>query len=250
MALEESRSTDLSFLNTPVTIAALLYGDYFDLHHRCLSSIISMTPKSSYKLMVGTNDVCKQTRDWLDNEVKPQKDFMEFCHPENAKKYPVMREMVQKIDTEWFIWFDDDSFVMNSEWIYRLTTDIKKKLPQGVVMYGHKWYVHLRKGQPKWIKTRPWYRGVPFQMDKGKVKVDFLTGGFWAIKSQVLKDIEWPDPDILHNGGDVMLCEALRQNGHKIGQSFYAVKINSDDRGNNSKAKRRGFSQSPIGAIK
>jgi len=248
VALDDYRQRDMAYLDPPATIAVLTFGDFFNLHHRCLSSIITMTPRESYDLMIGTNAIGQQTREWLDNELRPQKHFKEFCHPENARKYPVMREMLAEVNTEWFIWFDDDSFVVNSEWLYRLAADIKAKHPRGVVMYGQKWFLHLREGQPEWVQSRPWYRGVPFPMDKGRVKVDFLTGGFWAIQTKVLKELDWPDPDIEHNGGDVMLCEALRQNGHRIGQSFYAVKINADEKGNNSKAPRRGFSQKPVGS--
>jgi hypothetical protein len=57
-----------------------------------------------------------------------------------------------------------------------------------------------------------------------------------------MRACDWPDPRIKHNGGDVMLGEALRQMGYVIQQ----VKI---DGVAISDHKRRGYSEIHPGIV-
>ena len=56
----------------------------------------------------------------------------------------------------------------------------------------------------------------------------------------ILKYLDWPDPRIDHNGGDVMLGVALYQNGFGLHTHYDGVVVND--------APRRGTSQKPAGA--
>jgi hypothetical protein len=56
-----------------------------------------------------------------------------------------------------------------------------------------------------------------------------------------MKQLDWPDPRLNHNGGDTLLGEAIRQQQLPRHAFHYGVKIN--------KYKRRGFREKPAGSI-
>lgn len=245
----------LQIMNPPITICTLLYGDYFDYHKRCLDSIINNTDLNSIELRIGCNEVCKDTLKYIDQVVcKKVTNVYLYIEPKNKFKYPLMRRIFNDNSRplqEWVIWFDDDSFVTAKDWLERLAEDIKINYPKGFRMWGKLFFMHLRPGQLEWIQQAKWYRGKPLSVDHRKklLKVDFITGSFWAIHRDIIKQLDWPDTRIRHNGGDVMLGEALRQNNWKLKDWLYGVIINCDirQRRNNS-AKRRGYSEKPAGA--
>jgi hypothetical protein len=227
----------------PFTICALCYGDFPDLHRRCIGSILAYTPRDAYELRVGLNDVCQKTIDYIMGEVQDKlgEQLLVFNSTNNIRKYPLMRKMfhteTDPITSPWTIWFDDDSYADSPKWIGNLNEVIDKH--PDVSMFGSHYYIHLRGQQAEWMKAAPWHRNVPFQEDKDKVKVDFLTGGWWVLKTHVIQELQWPDARINHNGGDVVLGEALRQNGIKFMNYKESIQINQ--------AERRGFREQPAG---
>ena len=54
----------------------------------------------------------------------------------------------------------------------------------------------------------------------------FVTGGCWFIRTQAIRALDWPDPGLVKRNDDVLLCEALRQQGwefHDIGVCGAAI---------------------------
>jgi len=233
----------------PVTICTLLYGDYPELHARNLYSIVNNTPQGSYKLRVGLNQVCSATVGLL-SRLRDQYEIEVFESPENIKKYPMMRRMFRDLNTAWTVWLDDDSHFTESDWLKRLAVTIQENGPHGITMYGKQYFIHLMTTQLEWIKQAKWFQNRPIRIRKffdhkakretQKVKTDFITGGFWAVKTEWIKQWDWPDPRINHNGGDVMMGEAIYQTGGQIKNWHYGVAI--------SDAKRRGYAEKPAGA--
>ena len=86
------------------------------------------------------------------------------------------------------------------------------------------------------MKEASWYGGKPFQRRSGRERIVFVTGGFWAISKEATDRLDWPDPRIKHNGGDVMLGEALHQQDIQIKQVIIPGVHISD-------ADRRGYSE-------
>jgi hypothetical protein len=229
----------------PYTICVLCYGEFPDLHRRCIGSILAYTPMETYELRVGLNDVCQQTIDYLMGEVQDRlgDQLLIFNSENNIRKYPLMRQMFHReaepIQSPWVIWFDDDSYVESGKWMKDLDAEIGKN-PE-TAMFGAQYYIHLRGHQEDWIKAAKWYQGEQLQIDekKGLPKVDFITGGWWALQTKWIQMLDWPDPRINHNGGDVALGEALRQNNGKCRNFKSGIQINQ--------AKRRGFREEPAG---
>jgi ADP-heptose:LPS heptosyltransferase len=217
-----------------ITIAVLGYGNYQNLLSRCLTSIYKNADQSNFDLILGLNAPSSQLRKWADRFIKSKNNAKIVVSDENIHKYPMMRKMLYepKIDTKWLVWFDDDSHVVKSDWFSKLIEFLNSA---EFSMIGKKYFYHITSGQVEWIKKADWYTGRDIRTRKGKPKIDFVTGGYWIINVKDLYKLNWPDPRIDHNGGDVMLGEACWQNRMPIKQYHYGVKI--------SNAKRRGTSQ-------
>jgi ADP-heptose:LPS heptosyltransferase len=249
-------SADKDMLDPPVTVCTLLYGPYIDLHQRVLQSVVQNTDPEMYKLRIGMNELCPETKEWLEKFKKKNNNVhMDFYDSaENIKKYPMMRRMFHDkenpIDTRWVVWLDDDSHIVEDDWLVRLSHSMRENYGRGYNMYGKRYFYEISNSHITWIKDAVWYSGKSFRVhtskdkrtgrDKVRPKVDFATGGFWAIEASWLREWNWPDPRINHNGGDIMMGEAIRQTGGDVKNWDYGVNI--------SDAKRRGYSEKVIGA--
>ena len=220
---------------TPVTICVVLYGDYPALAQRCLESIYSAVDPRLFELRIGLNAVSERTRRMVDKYIVPQGNVTLYDEPKNIYKYPMLRKMFHDdpITTEWIVYFDDDSHITEGDWLIRLNQAVNKHPKAG--MFGKKYFYHLNTGQVAWYKAAEWYKGKQLQLRNGVPKVDFLTGGYWAVKTEHIVTTNWPDPRLSNNGGDVAMGEALRQNDIPMRQYYYGVKI--------SDHARRGASQ-------
>jgi hypothetical protein len=142
----------------------------------------------------------------------------------------------QELSTEWVIYFDDDSHVTRNDWLQRLTLTIDRE--PDIDQWG-RGYALWRRGQHivDFVTAAPWYRGFPLMREADReghdaAKFLFVTGGFWAIKSQVIRALNWPDPRLIQAHDDFLLGEAMRQNRYRIGMFEYGVKINDAPRRN------------------
>lgn len=221
---------------------------YHELHTRCINSIIKNTAFTvdrtrMYKLVVGLNEADEKTKRFLLHQVKPfVEDLVLVEHDKNIMKYPMMREMFECVRTDWVVWFDDDSHLMKKSWLTNLCRRIEKDEANKsyVAMYGRKAVHSLTNEQLLWIQHADWYRGKLPLVDSGGMPFTvFILGGWWAMRTKVIRELDWPDERIYHNGGDVMLGEALRQADWRVGNHYDGVVI--DD------APRRGYSERHAG---
>jgi hypothetical protein len=247
---------DLSIPDPPryrdrVTIFMLLYGNYIEMHRQSLAALIGSTTSTQADIRVGSNQLGSTTTALIDHFIRTGRITRHYMHVENDKKYPVMREMFHDkalpITTDYVVWFDDDSVVLQQDWLQSLLGMIKEYHPKGVRLFGPKrmWTYSLQ--QIAWVKQAPWYRGRPFQDNSGREspngdKVFFASGGFWALASHVIREQDIPDVRIGHNGGDYNVAEQVWQGGWSL-QQF------STDKSiiNWSAYKRRGLSEKHAG---
>jgi ADP-heptose:LPS heptosyltransferase len=247
LPVQVNMSIDTESLQPPITICALCYGPFVDLHKRCLSSIVDKTPAGTFELRVGLNEVSDKTLEWVNTVLQDRLgDKLLIYHSKrNIMKYPLMRRMFHDPDnpitSKWVVWFDDDSHVTDEDWLPVLSRTIKQNYPKHV-MFGKKYFWHLRGTQEEWIKAANWYGGKPIPIDRrhgNRLKIDFATGGWWAVPMDWIKKMDWPDRRINHNGGDTMMGAALHQQGGTVKNHSYGIKI--------SDHKRRGFSENHPG---
>jgi hypothetical protein len=208
-----------------VTICVLCFGDHHQLHRRCLTSIVETVPPSRMDLRVATNQVCLDTKNYLNT--------LPITHVyENNKvrrKYQAMREMFhdpeRPITSKWVLWFDDDSYARKPDWLVKLGTAISEIQDPDIAMLGVKMMHPLKspkgKDPRKWFHNAIWWRGVPFQTKQGREAangnmIHFIVGGFWALRTDAIKRCQIPGPRLNHNGGDILIGEQLHQQGLKL----------------------------------
>lgn len=208
-----------------VTICILMYGDFYDLHTRCLNAIISTVPVTRRQIRVATNEVCPATLKYL-SRLQDDGQVHKVCvNQVNIKKYPAMRQLFHDpkdpIQDKWVIWFDDDSIADRDPlWCNKLLTTIASCYSEGYRIFGDNRIFTLIPSQMTWIRNRSWYHGRPFQLKNGKEApngnhIIFPAGGFWALSSDCIKVADIPDREIGHNGGDYMVGEQVWQAGFK-----------------------------------
>lgn len=229
-----------------VTICVLLFGDHHNLHRRCLASIVNTTPPSRMDLRVATNQVCLDTKNYLNS--------LPISHVyDNTKvrrKYSAMREMFhdkkRPIETEWVIWFDDDSYARKQNWLIRLGQAICEVNDPTVTMLGVKMLHPLkshRRDPRQWFRNASWWQNKHFCTRQGKEApngntIHFIVGGFWALRTSAIRDCDIPDSRLSHNGGDIVIGEQLHQNGYKIKLFNQGKELI-----HTSASPRRGFSE-------
>lgn len=240
------------------SVCVLLYGDYPKLADRCLSTLgVALFNGKQYveDVRIGLNVVGDATRkiaeQWADRMWDKQRLRTIFYIPDRqVGKYPLMRRMFYDESNplaEIVMWFDDDTYFASypPEW----WPDIRAKL-EGNHMVGQcRWAMPMQGNQWEWIKTQPWYNpavGLPSRIH-GRHAFRFCQGAWWVIRRAVLHDLNWPVPELHHNGGDSMLGEALRHQGLEMAPYDQGLRINADAKGEHSGAKRRGISEPVVG---
>ena len=228
------------------TIYALFYGDHHDLHTRLLLSLANFCPKGGQiRFRFWCNQVCRQTQHLFKRKYPGEVVVVE--RDENVPKYKAMREMF-KADaddpSDWVVWFDDDSYINKKDWWVKTVSKIQSD--PDICYVGQPWYVHHLPGQWKFIQEAEWFTGRESELCATrsptikKPGITFAQGAYWWLRSDVLEQLDWPDPRLSHNGGDTLLGEAVRQQSLPFTKFHYGVAIN--------KAKRRGQHEKPAGS--
>jgi hypothetical protein len=252
--------------NAPLfTVCCLFYGAYPILAERLLESLrIQRTLRSSpeFLLRIGLNDACWFTRRTVMNMVPQLAPVQVYVGKPPYHKYPMMRRMfhgdadashgfenhADQLRTKYTMWFDDDSWIVSDlEWRSTLCEQVDACMehPQNPKdLVGAPYVMRLRGNQHLYIREQPWYTGVPVEKNE---KVNFITGGWLTIRTEILLRHDWPPPDFDHNGGDVMLGMLCKQQGYRMGKFTTGLAINANVSGRCSTMPRRGCSQQPVG---
>lgn len=119
------------------------------------------------------------------------------------------------LNTEWLVWLDDDAYIQDPNWIYEIDDIVGSCTDDvGCIGYLYKWPTDL--DQYAWITTRKWWKNVPLEEEGPKFRMTFCTGAFWIARVAALKVVDWPDANLWQQNDDVLLGEALRQNGYTL----------------------------------
>lgn len=218
-------------------IAVLIYGDYPHLADRCLRPLVKLR-EAGVDVRVYANEPSDASM-----SAAVGLGFSPKVYIPQVYKYPVLREAIASTQSKFFMWFDDDSFIRSADPISWLSKLELVASSTGADLLGSVYSIGLSSDQTEWVKTRAWYRGRPINPKPG-----FVTGGWWMARTGFLRGLGWPDPQLRHNGGDVMLGLACQQVGAKVVHFRDGVAINASyPEGEESKHGRRGFSERPAG---
>ena len=236
------------------SVCVLLFGGYTDLSKRCLGSIENSHYEHNVQdFRIALNSVSAKTHryamDWASRQSCPTIFYYPFWDGNPALKYPIMRKMFQDKNTplaRTMMWFDDDSYLAdetqlgnagNSWWSDMVVTAQKNQV------IGQVWKMPMTARRWEWILTQWWYNPEMEYVDR----VDFPQGAWWCANSDLLAELNWPDPRLHHCGGDSLFGEMCRHSYIKIHKyEGRYVRVNADAGGTHSKAARRGFSQTPL----
>lgn len=229
------------------TVCVLLYGDHPQLAERVLRSLSRNAWRDKFQLRIGRNNLSRESLQVARNfGTNTHSDTIYYDGEAPFYKYPLMRIMLHKpaITTPYTMWFDDDSWVAADapdDWFEQIERHI---VANDLHVIGAPYFLKLRGNQHQWIEDQPWYTGKPVGVNH---RVNFITGGWLTLRTELVQKFDWPPPAILHNGGDVMLGALCAQQNLRMGKFTNAVCINADQTGVCSTAVRRGASLSPVG---
>ncbi len=220
--------------NRRTSILVLVYGDHHELARRCLESIFAMDEPECFQLIVGANIPCAETRGFLE-ESRHKIDHLVLSEV-NIYKNPMMNRMLQLAETELVWWFDDDSVVAQPDALRQWLAKVDQS-PERTVQWGDIWFVDgsidvANTPIEDFIRESSWYRGLePRRGTGGKPRWHFATGGCWMARRSALQLLQWPDPRLVIDFEDLILGEAIRQQGWTIGDiGKLGVRINTETR--------------------
>ena len=241
-----------------LSICALFYGDHSDLATRCLGSIersLSGGARYVQDFRLACNVVSPETlaivRAFADSTLAKYGIPSRLFFFDDVHKYPAMRRLFDAHEplADATMWFDDDSYfegVRDAAWWLSMWENLEQ-----ADMLGQFWLMPIQGNQWQWVKSQSWFNeqvGLPPKKVRGKLAFEFCQGAWWVIRSEILKRYDWPLAEIRHNGGDSMLGELFRHQGLRMARFYGGVRINADEKGRHSKAKRRGYNERRVGA--
>ena len=233
-----------------VTICILTYGDYPHLARRVIESIRSNCSRSEYQLFVGANAVSEETSSYLEHLHATGAVGHLVRSPVNINKCPMMRLMFERVNTDFVWWFDDDSYLTSPDALMQWLNPALAA-PDSTAMWGElyrcntPWDFIDLDDVVSFVRKAPWYRGLPppswrpggkgeFNFENrncGDGRWDFIVGGCWLIRTSALRALDWPDRRLIKLGDDVLLGEAIRQQGWQLGNiGSPGVVINAEAR--------------------
>lgn len=218
---------DHPLIGGKVTLCLLIYGNYFDMHKRCLSALAAV-PRNKLELRVYLNNACKETIELAESMHKNNRIEVLYRSDSNKYKYPCMRQMFHDpespITTNWTIWFDDDTMAdVDNYWLDKMCQAAidAEKSDSKLGMIGPRYFYSMNKPHMDWIKQATWYKNREFRDKVGNQapnghKIHFASGSCWMIRTECIKECDIPDLRLKHNGGDICIGEQLWQNGWNL----------------------------------
>lgn len=186
------------------------YGDYPEYSLRCLRSILDRcVDRSAFDLHVGLNQCGPETtrvaREFFDSD----KIDSLFESRANINKDPMMRILIERTQTPYILWFDDDSHVLQG-WDEPLLKFIQECQPFDAA--GHVFFCHRSPEYFRFLQQRPWWRGEEVYLEAAdRERVLFPTGGFFLARTAFLRQMNFPDRAMVKHLDDLLLGDCLHQ---------------------------------------
>jgi ADP-heptose:LPS heptosyltransferase len=222
------KMVDAENIGGKVTFCVLMYGNFVEMHRRCLNAIRNTTTRENVELRVYCNNVSQETYQICEQMKKEGVIYKIYKSDQNKYKYPCMREMFHDdndpITTKWVVWFDDDSMCdVDALWFDKMCSAVNSAAiaDPSFGMLGPIYHFAMQPKHAEWVKKADWYRGKQFRDRSSKQavngnKIFFVTGSFWAMKTEAIKKANIPDVRLTHNGGDICIGEQMWQNGYTL----------------------------------
>jgi hypothetical protein len=210
-------------------VCVLFYGaddKHFNLAQRVLNAPMRKLADMGASFCFGCNAIGWQTRAFLHQQMAayfPRAFVVDS--PSNVYKYPMMRRMLHDsgIDATFLLWFDHDSYFHDdldvSNWLSRLRSQLAFCDIVGSINRSP-----LHEEQLDWARNN-W----PATADARYIS--FPNPSWWAAKSGVLQEKNWPPKNLGQKDGDVLLGEFVRRHELSLCHFRDGVKINVNEAG-------------------
>ena len=178
------------------------YGDYPEYTLRAVNSVI--TNNRTFDLHVGCNICGKKTIRILRELYDESKIDTLIELNKNIYKDQMMRLLIERTQTEYALWIDDDSHVF-SGWDVAISEFIDKNKPfdgagQLFVAGRYPEYQELS-------KLRPWWKSGH---DESK-DVYFPIGGLFMFRTDFMRKHDFPDRNMIQYYGDMFFGDLITQ---------------------------------------
>jgi len=216
-----------------LTILIACYGDFPEYSIRALHSCAAGIDLKKYcDVHVGLNECCVETlavaRKLKDGGII---DLL-VESPRNLNKDPMLRLLLDSVRTPYVLWIDDDNFFSKPSWPEAFSSFVRSEHPFDVSGLAARWGP-CRSGDPgymKFIRSRPWWRGIESQVPKLQRWIPFVPGGLFIARTDFLRSHDFPDRGMIRAMDDVALGELLQQvGGRLVALPAELVKIASSD---------------------
>lgn len=211
-------------MNTKLfSVLICCYGDFPDYTLRSIRSVLEGTTpeKRQFEFHIGTNTCSERVM----REIHALHDAGQFDtlieSRENLNKDPMFRLLLQCMNSEYFLWMDDDSYVMPG-WDDLIARYIRSNRPFDAagILYTAKRYLKYK----IFLHNRPWFvsderfylngsQWTKLKKNPGEVTI-FPTGGLYIGRRDFFLRHNFPDKAIVKRADDMLLGDLfLQQNG-------------------------------------
>lgn len=208
---------DNNVIGGGLTICVSLGGDSFEAHQQLLGSILASIAFQRRQLRVACNSVCAKTLDFV-LKLQDAGHVNALINNTAAKnQYEQLAQLVnvpnEPIEYRWVVWFAENAMIADTDWCRKLCSKLIEDYPKGYSLFGATKSRVLTYAQLAWARTRPWYR-----KERETERIDYVSGGFWALNVAAMREASIPDPLVAENGGEIMFSNQLLHAGYKIGR--------------------------------
>lgn len=218
-------------------IVACCYGPYPQLAKRLFDSIYEMADNTSrLRLHIGCSECCQETLDFLRQKYDAGMITTLLESRPNINMSPIMRTLINVVEEQYFVWFDDDVRIIKKGWdsyfIDFINGNHKFAVAGGMYTTGRgDDFKHFLEKSPWWVG---WGQLKPSIKDHAL----FAVGSCRIINAGFVRQHKFPDYRIVKKFEDSILGDLCEQQGQPtLSIPDIATFINREE-------KRRGHGES------
>lgn len=199
------------------------YGNYHDIAKRCLDSVVDLSSQS-LNIHVGLNECGINTKNYCRNLLDNSKITTLIDSRINLNKDPMMRKLIDCVNSEYFLWLDDDSYITEKDWDLKIGDHISNN-DFDISGFPH---ISNRLNWPyndppyyNYLKERPWFNNVIQENEESCV---FPVGGCWIANAEYLRKYNFPDRGMFErwhqHRDDMLMGDMMKETNAKWSTLF------------------------------